>query len=142
MVSPSEGNEVRRDGQQGVAAPHSSDEAGERALSDPVERRGRRVVDREPEPCRGHRTSQHVTAKPADRVRDSESATRRSGCAFDAHVRICGTLGGNPQRDPAGPHAVENCAWCARNSWADRFGATGGVSSRRVSADRFNAGAG
>jgi hypothetical protein len=44
MVSPNEGNEVRRDGRQGVAAPQSSDEAGERALPDPVERRGRRVV--------------------------------------------------------------------------------------------------
>ena len=40
VVSPSEGNEVRRDGRQGVAVPHSSDEAGERALPDPVERGG------------------------------------------------------------------------------------------------------
>jgi hypothetical protein len=30
MVSPSEGNEVRRDGRQGVGVPHSSTEAGER----------------------------------------------------------------------------------------------------------------
>src|SRR5208282_3635143 len=29
MVSPSEGNEARRNGQQGVAAPHSTVEAGE-----------------------------------------------------------------------------------------------------------------
>ncbi len=75
MVSPSEGNEARRDGRQGVAAPHNSVEAGERALPDPVERRGRRVVGREPEPCRGPRTSEHVTARPTDRARDSESAT-------------------------------------------------------------------
>ena len=46
MVSPSEGNEARRDGRQGVAAPHSRVEAGERTLPDPGERRGRRVVDR------------------------------------------------------------------------------------------------
>ena len=37
VVSPSEGNEVRRDGRQGVAVPHSSDEAGERALPNPGE---------------------------------------------------------------------------------------------------------
>jgi len=30
VVLPSEGNEVRRDGWQGVAAPHNSNEAGER----------------------------------------------------------------------------------------------------------------
>ena len=53
VVSPSEGNEVRREGRMGVGAFHSSDEAGERALPDPVERRGRRVVDRKPEPRRG-----------------------------------------------------------------------------------------
>ena len=56
-VSPSEGNEVRREDCQEVAAPHSSVEAGERALPDPVERRGRRVVDRGLEARRGHRAS-------------------------------------------------------------------------------------
>ncbi len=35
MVSPSEGNEVRRDGRQGVAEPHSSDETGERPYRTP-----------------------------------------------------------------------------------------------------------
>ena len=54
MVSPSEGNEARRKGRQGVAAPRSSDEAGERALPDPVERRGCRVVGPSPESRRGH----------------------------------------------------------------------------------------
>ena len=54
MVSPSEGNEVRRDGRQGVGVPHSSVEVGERALPDPVERRGCRVVDQTAEPRRGH----------------------------------------------------------------------------------------
>ena len=67
MVSPSEGNEVRQDG-SGSRMPHSSVEAGERALPDPVERRGCRVVDRKPEPRRGHRTSVCVTVKPTDRV--------------------------------------------------------------------------
>ena len=63
-VSPSEGNEVRREGRQGVAVPHSSVEAGERALPDPVERRGCRVVDRTSEPRRGHRASPACHRKP------------------------------------------------------------------------------
>jgi hypothetical protein len=74
VVSPSEGNEARRDGRTGVGVPHSSDEAGEWALPDPVERRGCRVADRKPEPRRGHCTSQRVPATPKDRERDSESA--------------------------------------------------------------------
>src|SRR5271165_1736190 len=41
MVSPNEGNEARRKGRQGVASPRSSCEAGERALPDPGEPRGR-----------------------------------------------------------------------------------------------------
>ena len=41
-VSPSEGNEVRRDGQQEVVAPHSTDEAGELVPLDPVEGRQNR----------------------------------------------------------------------------------------------------
>ena len=36
-VSPSEGNEVRRDGRLGFGASHSTDEAGELAPEDPVE---------------------------------------------------------------------------------------------------------
>ena len=48
---------------QEVGVPHSSVEAGERALPDPVERRGCRVVDPTPEPRRGHRASQRVTAR-------------------------------------------------------------------------------
>ena len=40
MVSPSEGNEVRRNGRQGVGAPHSSVEAGERALRTPWSKGG------------------------------------------------------------------------------------------------------
>jgi hypothetical protein len=71
MVSPNEGNEVRRDGRQGVGVPHSSVEAGERALPDPVERRGCRVVDQTSDPRRGHRASSACHRKAMDRVRDS-----------------------------------------------------------------------
>jgi len=44
VVSPSEGNEARRDGRRGVGASHSTVEAGEPAGWDPVEGRGRRVM--------------------------------------------------------------------------------------------------
>jgi RNA-directed DNA polymerase len=40
MVSPNEGNEVRRDERQGVGASHSTDEAGEPYRRDPAEGRG------------------------------------------------------------------------------------------------------
>src|SRR5271157_1122767 len=75
VVSPSEGNEVRRDGWQGVAAPHSSAEAGERALPDPVERRGRRVVARGWNHAEDTEPRSRVTAKPLGRVRDSGATT-------------------------------------------------------------------
>jgi hypothetical protein len=39
MVSPSEGNEVRRDGRRGVGASHSTDESGEPYRRDPGEGR-------------------------------------------------------------------------------------------------------
>jgi RNA-directed DNA polymerase len=45
-VPPSEGNEVRRDGRQGVGASYSTNEAGELTRQDPVEGRGRRIADR------------------------------------------------------------------------------------------------
>jgi len=45
-VPPSEGNEVRRDGRQGVGAPRSTAEAGEPTRRDPVEGRGRRIAER------------------------------------------------------------------------------------------------
>lgn len=43
-VSPSEGNEARRDGRWGVGASHSTEETGEPFHRDPVEERGRRVM--------------------------------------------------------------------------------------------------
>ena len=45
MVPPSEGNEVRRDGRQGVGAFHSTVEAGELSPEDPVEGRGCRIME-------------------------------------------------------------------------------------------------
>ena len=45
VVPPSEGNEVRREGRQGVGASHSTVETGEfRPAGDPVEGRGCRTM--------------------------------------------------------------------------------------------------
>ena len=44
-VPPSEGNEVRRDGRQGVGASHSTVEAGEPDRRDPTEGRARRIIE-------------------------------------------------------------------------------------------------
>ena len=52
VVSPGD-NEARREGRTGVGASHISVEAGERALPDPGERRGRRVVDVRSKPRQG-----------------------------------------------------------------------------------------
>ena len=98
VVSPNEGNEVRRDGRQGVGASHSSEEAGELDRRTPWSEGGARVVDRKPEPRRGHRTSERVTARRTDRGRDSESATRRAGCVSTRTSGSAGGLGGKPPR--------------------------------------------
>ena len=45
MVPSNEGNEVRREGRQGVGALHSTKEAGEPAPGDPEEGRGRRGME-------------------------------------------------------------------------------------------------
>src|SRR5262249_19533310 len=45
-VPPNEGNEVRRDGRQGVGASRTTEEGGEPTHWDPVEGRGRRIADR------------------------------------------------------------------------------------------------
>jgi len=44
-VPPSEGNEVRRDGWQGVGASRSTDEVGEPDRRDPAEGRARLIMD-------------------------------------------------------------------------------------------------
>jgi hypothetical protein len=46
MVSPNEGNEVRREGRQGVGASHITVEPGEPSQRDPGEGRGRRLMNR------------------------------------------------------------------------------------------------
>ena len=75
MVSPSEGNEVRRDGRQGVAAPHSSVEAGERPFRTPWSEGGAALWTGSWNHAEDTVPHQRVTAKPPSRVRDSDSTT-------------------------------------------------------------------
>ena len=55
VVSPSEGNEVRRDGRQGVGAPHSTVEAGEPTRGTPRREGGAGSWNRWRETWRVHR---------------------------------------------------------------------------------------
>jgi hypothetical protein len=98
MVSPSEGNEVRRDGRQGVAAPQSRAEAGERALPDPVEPRGCRVVDPRPEPRRGRRASSACHREAEDRVEGPRIHDVRNRMRDMCTSGSVGDLGGLPPR--------------------------------------------
>ena len=61
-------------------------------LPDPVERRGRRVVEGELEPRRGPVPHQRVTARRPTRVKDSDPQRDEPG-AFNVHARICGGPG-------------------------------------------------
>ena len=74
MVSPSEGNEVRRDGWQGVAVPHSSLEAGERPFRTPWSEGGAALWTGSWNHAEDTEPHQRVSAKRPGRVRDSESA--------------------------------------------------------------------
>ena len=55
MVSPNEGNEVRREGRQGVGASHSNDEAGELDRGTPRSEGDAVSTDRWRETWRVHR---------------------------------------------------------------------------------------
>src|SRR3974377_314658 len=101
MVSPSEGNEARRDGRQGVAVPHSSVEAGERPSRTPWERRGCRVVDGELEPRRGYRASPacHRETTPSCGGQRFHNVTNRGH--LPCTPGSVGDPGSNPWSDPA-----------------------------------------
>jgi hypothetical protein len=91
MVSPNEGNEVRRDGRPGVAAPHSSVETGERPFRTPWSEGGAALWTGSWNHAEDIVPHQRVTAKRASRVRDSDTPQRDEPGAFNAHARICGT---------------------------------------------------
>jgi hypothetical protein len=73
LVSPSEGNEARRDGRQGVAASHSSVEAGERPIRTPWSEGGAALWMGSWNHAEAAEPHQRVTAKRPGRVRDSDS---------------------------------------------------------------------
>ena len=73
MVLPSEGDEARRDGWQGVAAPHSSGEAGERPIRTPWSEGGAALWTGSWNHAEDIAPHQRVTAKRPSRVRDSDS---------------------------------------------------------------------
>ena len=75
MVSPNEGNEVRREGRQGVAAPHSSAEAGERPFRTPWSEGDAALWTGSWNHAEDTVPHQRVTAKRPGRVRDSDSST-------------------------------------------------------------------
>ena len=72
-VSPSEGNEVRREGCQEVAVPHSSVEAGERPFRTPWSEGGAALWTGSWNHAEDNVPHQRVTAKRPGRVRDSDN---------------------------------------------------------------------
>jgi len=75
MVSPSEGNEARREGRQGVAVPHSSVEAGERPFRTPWSEGGAALWTGSWNHAEDTVPHQRVTAKRPSRARDSDFTT-------------------------------------------------------------------
>ena len=63
VVSEGEGNEAQGEGQQGVGATHSTEEAGEPARGDPVEGRGRRATEPPEGKTQGIPSPVHVLTK-------------------------------------------------------------------------------
>jgi len=91
MVSPSEGNEARRDGRQGVAAPRSSVEAGERPIRTLWSEGDAALWTGSWNHAEDTVPHQRVTAKRPGRVRDSDIPQRDEPDVFNAHVGICGS---------------------------------------------------
>ena len=72
LKSNIQGNEARRDGRQGVAAPHSSVEAGERPFRTPWSEGGAALWTGSWNHAEDTVPHQRVTAKQPSRVRDSD----------------------------------------------------------------------
>src|SRR5271165_3258594 len=101
MVSPSEGNEARRDGRQGVAVPHSSVEAGERPSRTPWSEGGAALWTGSWNHAEDTVPHQRVTAKRPGRVRDSDIPQRDEPGASTCTPGSVGAPGSNPWGDPA-----------------------------------------
>ena len=122
MVSPSEGNEARREGRQGVAVPHSSVEAGERALPDPVERRGHRIVGPEAgtTPRASNLPACHRQADGSCEGQRSRNVTSRMRLRR-ARPDLWELWGSNPPERPGLRNlSPEPCGWKARPVESDQ----------------------
>ena len=105
MVSPSEGNEARRDGRQGVAAPHISVEAGERPSRTPWSEGGAALCTGSWNHAEDIVPHQGVTAKQPSRVRDSDIPQRdEPDASLTGTSGSVGAPGSNPWGDPAHRH--------------------------------------
>src|SRR5271169_1226171 len=100
QVSPSEGNEARREGCQEVAASHSSGEAGERPFRTPGSEGDAALWAGSWKHAEDTEPHQRVTAKRPNRVRDSDhNATNRMHLTCTSGS--VGAPGSNPWGDPA-----------------------------------------
>ena len=100
-VSPSEGNEVRREGCQEVAVPHSSVEAGERPFRTPWSEGGAALWTGSWNHAEDTVPHQRVTAKRPGRVRDSDVPQRDEPGASTCTPGSVGAPGSDPWGDPA-----------------------------------------
>ena len=98
MVSPSEGNEARRDGRQGVGALHSSVETGERP-SGPSGAKGAPRCGLKAGPTPGT-PSPGASTHEANGSCEGQRPQRDEPDAGNPHVGICGSLGVKTPRRP------------------------------------------
>jgi hypothetical protein len=99
-VSPSEGNEARREGCQEVAASRSSDETGERPFRTPGSEGDAALWAGSWNHAEDTVPHKRVTAKRPNRVRDSDhNVTNR--VHLTCTPGSVGAVGGNPHGDPA-----------------------------------------
>jgi hypothetical protein len=103
-VSPSEGNEVRREGCQEVAASHSSGEAGERPFRTPSSEGDAALWTESWNHAEDVVPHQRVTAKRPSRVRDSDIPQRDEPDALMCTSGSVGAPWGDPARNPACDH--------------------------------------
>src|SRR5271168_108604 len=101
QVSPSEGNEARREGCQEVAASHSSGEAGERPIRTPWSEGDGALWTGSWNHAEDTVPHRRVTAKRPSRVRDSDTPQRDEPDALTCTSGSVGAVGGNPHGDPA-----------------------------------------
>ena len=127
MVAPIEGNEVTREGRQGVGVLHSTEDVGELAPGDPAEEREHREHG-----TVGGKDGRHIEV--ANRLNET---TTDSGAGAvrqrthdpeepDASTRTSGSVGaGGGQPPSATRHRAENAAGEISGPWDGRDGPGG-----------------